>query len=116
MPRTQKSGDGMGIPDCSELQMDTSKILFDPTVFFKTRLDEKPFLKALAVWRSESNRQSPKEIEESHALPRNSFLAYVKHAFVHVFRCFRSWIHLRNYFLEQQKDQLLAVWNGHIYY
>ena len=58
--------------------MDTSKILFDPTVFFKTRLDEKPFLKALAVWRSESNRQSPKEIEESHALPRNSFLAYVK--------------------------------------
>ena len=68
----------MGIPDCSELLMDTSKILFDPTVFFKTRLDEKPFIKAVAVWRSESNRQSPKEIEESHALPRNSFLAYVK--------------------------------------
>ena len=44
----------------------------------KQRQDEKPFIEALAVWKSVSNQKSPKEIEATHGLPRNSFLAYVK--------------------------------------
>jgi hypothetical protein len=61
--------------------MDAAMILFDSTVFSKPkkkRQDEKPFIEAIAVWKSVSNQKSPKEIDATHGLPHNSFLAYVK--------------------------------------
>ena len=58
--------------------MDAAMILFDPTVFFKTKRARRKAIEALAVWKSVSNQKSPKEIEETPGLPRHSFLAYVK--------------------------------------